>query len=55
MYTHWDAVYFLRVAQVGYEFEMEHAFFPLLPILINAVHTTCMSHRIQQSADGGDS
>lgn len=31
----WDAVYFLRVAEAGgYEFEQEHAFFPLLPAAI---------------------
>ena len=30
----WDSVYFVRIAQCGYEYEQTYAFFPLLPILI---------------------
>jgi len=42
MYTHWDSVYFLRIAEVGYEYEQTHAFFPLLPLAIQLVHRTRM-------------
>lgn len=35
-FSHWDAVYFTDIAlSKGYQFEQFHAFFPLLPILIN--------------------
>ena len=34
-YSRWDAAYFLRIAQVGYEYEKNHAFQPGLPIAIN--------------------
>ena len=27
----WDAVYFQRISEVGYEHEQTHAFFPLIP------------------------
>ncbi|KAI3970266.1 hypothetical protein MKX01_023913 [Papaver californicum] len=30
----WDGVYFIRIAQCGYEYEQTYAFFPLLPIFI---------------------
>ncbi|XP_074292609.1 uncharacterized protein LOC141619492 [Silene latifolia] len=30
----WDSVYFLRIAQCGYEYEQTYAFLPLLPVLI---------------------
>lgn len=30
----WDGVYFVRIAECGYEYEQSYAFFPLLPILI---------------------
>jgi GPI mannosyltransferase 2 len=28
----WDSVYFVRIAKCGYETDMIHAFFPLLPL-----------------------
>ena len=33
----WDAVYFLRISEVGYEHEQTHAFFPLLPAVTRGV------------------
>ncbi|KAJ1397126.1 GPI mannosyltransferase 2 [Sesbania bispinosa] len=31
----WDSVYFVRIAQCGYEYEQSYAFLPLLPISIS--------------------
>ncbi|KMT14356.1 hypothetical protein BVRB_4g071360 [Beta vulgaris subsp. vulgaris] len=31
----WDSVYFVRIAQCGYEYEQTYAFFPLLPLFIS--------------------
>ena len=36
-FVKWDAVYFLRIAQVGYEHEQVHAFFPGFPVVIRAL------------------
>lgn len=36
----WDAVYFVRIAQCGYEYEQTYAFFALLPICISLISTT---------------
>ena len=33
----WDAVYFLRISEAGYEHEQTHAFFPLLPAVTRGV------------------
>ncbi|XP_021771956.1 GPI mannosyltransferase 2-like isoform X2 [Chenopodium quinoa] len=30
----WDSVFFVRIAECGYEYEQSYAFFPLFPILI---------------------
>jgi Mannosyltransferase (PIG-V) len=30
----WDSVFFVRIAQCGYEYEQFHAFFPLLPTVL---------------------
>ncbi|KMZ69600.1 GPI mannosyltransferase [Zostera marina] len=31
----WDSVYFVRIAECGYEYEQTYAFFPILPVLIS--------------------
>ena len=50
-YTRWDAAYFLRIAEVGYEYEKNHAFGPMLPIVANLVRKClCMSYF---DGDGG--
>lgn len=36
----WDSVYFLRIAQCGYEYEQFYAFWPLLPFCIKALSKT---------------
>ncbi|KAG5517709.1 hypothetical protein RHGRI_038180 [Rhododendron griersonianum] len=36
----WDSVYFVRIAQCGYEYEQSYAFFPLLPLSISLVSRT---------------
>lgn len=33
-FARWDAVYFVSIAKDGYQFEQQHAFFPLLPLLL---------------------
>lgn len=39
----WDSVYFVRIAQCGYEYEQSYAFFPLLPLSISLVSRTGLS------------
>lgn len=34
-FSHWDGVYFLRIAEAGYDYEHFHAFFPFFPICIS--------------------
>lgn len=34
-YCRWDSLYFITISTNGYEYEHQHAFFPLLPILMN--------------------
>ncbi|PON97821.1 GPI mannosyltransferase [Trema orientale] len=36
----WDGVYFVRIAQCGYEYEQTYAFMPLLPICISFLSRT---------------
>lgn len=36
----WDAVYFVRIAQCGYEYEQSYAFLPLLPICVSFLSRT---------------
>lgn len=37
MFLRWDAIYFLDISENGYGLEQEHAFFPLLPVLVRAI------------------
>lgn len=36
----WDSVYFVRIAQCGYEYEQTYAFLPLLPACIRLISRT---------------
>jgi len=36
----WDSVYFLRIAQCGYEYEQSFAFLPLLPLSLSFLSQT---------------
>lgn len=38
----WDGVYFVRIAQCGYEYEQSYAFLPLLPLCISMLSRTGM-------------
>jgi hypothetical protein len=42
VFAKWDAVFFGQIAEHGYEFEKFHAFFPLLPFLMNIGRHLCM-------------
>ena len=46
-FTRWDAAHFLNIANLGYQEEKDYAFFPLLPIAINAV--ACVLHAMRLS------
>ena len=48
VFSHWDGVYFSRIAQRGYEFEQFHAFFPLFPLVIYFGKLLCqVNHTLQ--------
>ncbi|KAG6545043.1 hypothetical protein Mapa_013737 [Marchantia paleacea] len=36
----WDGVYYVKIAECGYEYEQAHAFLPLLPLLMRIVART---------------
>ncbi|KAK1421587.1 hypothetical protein QVD17_24052 [Tagetes erecta] len=38
----WDSVYFVRIAQCGYEYEQTYAFLPLLPVCISFLSRTVL-------------
>ncbi|KAJ1891893.1 ER membrane glycoprotein subunit of the GPI transamidase complex-like protein [Kickxella alabastrina] len=39
----WDAFYFVHIADSGYVYEQEHAFFPLLPLLMRLLARTVLA------------
>lgn len=55
MFGHWDGVFFLQIAEYGYEFEKFHAFFPAFPGLMRItrygiwlIGRNCMENDIQR-------
>ncbi|EFA76240.1 phosphatidylinositol glycan [Heterostelium album PN500] len=34
LFVKWDSIYYIRIAEYGYEFEQYHAFFPLYPMTL---------------------
>jgi hypothetical protein len=38
-FIRWDSFFFIKIAIVGYEFDKNHAFFPLYPFFLKAVNT----------------
>ncbi|KAJ1655492.1 ER membrane glycoprotein subunit of the GPI transamidase complex-like protein [Dispira simplex] len=43
VFVRWDAIYFIHLAEEGhYVFEQEHAFFPMLPLLIRFVASSVL-------------
>ena len=41
LFVVWDALYFKHIAQHGYTFEQEYAFFPVLPYVAHFVANAC--------------
>lgn len=44
-FLRWDALYFTAIAQHGYVYEQQHAFFPFLPMLTRFLATTGLGAR----------
>lgn len=40
VFLRWDALYFLHIAEHGYIYEQETAFFPLMPLMARALTHT---------------
>ncbi|KAL0355459.1 UNVERIFIED_CONTAM: GPI mannosyltransferase 2, partial [Sesamum radiatum] len=40
----WDSVYFIRIAECGYEYEQTYAFLPLLPLCISFLSKTAFGY-----------
>ena len=47
----WDSVYYLRIAECGYEYEQTHAFFPLLPWLMRVLAKAMRASLVLGSSD----
>ncbi|KAK9760005.1 ER membrane glycoprotein subunit of the GPI transamidase complex-like protein [Basidiobolus ranarum] len=41
-FVRWDAFYFVHIAEEGYIYEQEYAFFPLLPLLMKGISATVL-------------
>ena len=52
--ANWDGVYFLTIAQHGYQFEQYYAFFPLLPLLMRAARYVRASADVENTWRVGD-
>ncbi|KAF9110577.1 hypothetical protein BGX27_006156 [Mortierella sp. AM989] len=43
VFLRWDSFYFVHIAEKGYIFEQEHAFFPLVPALMRLISKTILA------------
>ncbi|KAG0013485.1 hypothetical protein BGZ80_011050 [Entomortierella chlamydospora] len=43
VFLRWDSFYFVHIAEKGYVFEQEHAFFPLVPALMTLISNTILA------------
>jgi phosphatidylinositol glycan class V len=42
----WDSVYYVQIAQCGYEYEQTHAFLPVLPLTMRFLANTVLSRLV---------